>query len=1534
MKKMKKVLSLVLAMAMILSLGATPVQAAGRGQSGWSSVTYGAAEDKTEETAEVPAEEPAAPADESEVPAEEPAAPAEEPAAPADEPEVPAEEPAAPAEEPAAPAEEPAAPAVEPAAPAEEPAAPAAEPEVPAAEPAAPAENVVSYPAVTLAGMTEGSVAVRVEAPEGALPEGTTMTLKDVTAEEVQAKVSGEIAARIITAVDITFLDSADNEIQPNGNVAVSIKAPELAEAAAQDLGILHINEEKAVAEELTEAENAVEVNAADENAVAFESDAFSIYAVVESGEDARLFVKFMNGNTEITTMMINKRQIPHIGQYIYDPGMGELEHGVQFRGWTTEQNYNEDTASLTIADVRTQIKDKLQSEEITDGDTVIYYAMTFKVYTVSYYDEKGNVVKTDQILTETNSTETPSYEVNYAYIPYPTGEEGVVADFVGWQQILPEVTGTEVVFDNGDPLTLTETNYILKAKTQKGHWITYEANLSNAVPPEPQFVPLNGTATKPTDPTRTGYTFEGWYTEDQSDARDGQVSGSEFDFNSSLESNTTVYGKWTAASTADYNVMIWFQKVNGDGYDYSGTTVPVTGAPVGENTYQVVKQGDGNNAVARIYTSSSEYTDKTFRGFHLDHFDAQKPIAPEGNTVINVYYNRNTIVYKFKKDTYTETSATNGTLYGLVDGNYVELTKSGGQWYYYDYGWKRYGGTRYTKTSTELSYSGLYGSAFTDWPDPGENMVWRAEINEMLIPLALTEFNPDAVEVGTEATEFIFTLTDFAKVSTLYVYKQTESGAWSYTNTYLIDDAPLGNGGTWYPTETYTGFEINSYRLDNTSGSWTPVANTGSIGYSSGDWNPTYHDVYLRYARKQYDITYSDGIFVDGSGSPVTDAPAARTNFAEKNAIYYEANINTAEYNIKPELPGYVFLGWYDNALCAGEAYAFDKMPANNVTLYAKWVRCEYEINLHPNDTDDDSIKYNSTSQDEQFWVAEGEKIGNVGGERIYYDLVGWFTDEAMTKVYNFEAYEVNKSNVEKYGKLYSEEEIDPRYPATVGELNLYAKWRSKLIGAEGIKVVYDAADGDNPPEDDLTYVDTASAIAGAASTPTDTTNYVFSHWKVMKWDGSAFVESGVNVFPSEYFTINASDARITDSDGNPVSAGTLDSSKKYTYTIQLQAEYIEKDKEVLTHINWYKNDGKTTDPVAKSERLKINEGVNIVGAQTLEGYNFLGWAKKNEYDPVAEDGSLIPGSSVIQTSYPNLGEEDLFLKYVEADGSTEAHFEAKIDGNWSEVTQVAADEFLPYEALYAVWEKQPIYIFHSSDGTLEAMKDYEDDLTFRNLVKGDNLYGGCFIAYGRYTVSEDDKAGALAKVGKEDKYFQTEATGYDGSVIKTGIKMHWQKGKIKNPSDKVVPGRVYYIKEVPSDYLDNSTQFIYDEANNNKLVKLFFLTATDDTSYNGVFFKITTADDKPVTLCSSFTIQEKKSGNTTSFKVGDTVFTTLNRGYLGYCDASDLLSEGATYTIQPYWITPDNETVYGKTRTLIMGDCTNDSTNGIHLG
>ncbi|RHE41570.1 hypothetical protein DW744_04165 [Eubacterium sp. AM28-29] len=70
-----------------------------------------------------------------------------------------------------------------------------------------------------------------------------------------------------------------------------------------------------------------------------------------------------------------------------------------------------------------------------------------------------------------------------------------------------------------------------------------------------------------------------------------------------------------------------------------------------------------------------------------------------------------------------------------------------------------------------------------------------------------------------------------------------------------------------------------------------------------------------------------------------------------------YEQSISGENYT--PTRPSslpeyYVFDGWYENELCEGEAYNFTgkKMPAQNVTLYAKWtasdVKLTYNLN-HP---------------------------------------------------------------------------------------------------------------------------------------------------------------------------------------------------------------------------------------------------------------------------------------------------------------------------------------------------------------------------------------------------------------------------------------------------------------------------------------------------------------------------------------------------------------------------------------------------------
>ena len=61
---------------------------------------------------------------------------------------------------------------------------------------------------------------------------------------------------------------------------------------------------------------------------------------------------------------------------------------------------------------------------------------------------------------------------------------------------------------------------------------------------PDSQNVPYNKTATNPGELTAEGYTFDGWYTDDNYSKK--------FDFTKPITSNTTVYAKWTAN---DYEV-------------------------------------------------------------------------------------------------------------------------------------------------------------------------------------------------------------------------------------------------------------------------------------------------------------------------------------------------------------------------------------------------------------------------------------------------------------------------------------------------------------------------------------------------------------------------------------------------------------------------------------------------------------------------------------------------------------------------------------------------------------------------------------------------------------------------------------------------------------------------------------------------------------------------------------------------------------------------------------------------------------------
>ena len=71
---------------------------------------------------------------------------------------------------------------------------------------------------------------------------------------------------------------------------------------------------------------------------------------------------------------------------------------------------------------------------------------------------------------------------------------------------------------------------------TAKDYTVTYESNGGSTVPS--QTVKYNETANKPANPTKSGYTFAGWYTEEK--------LTNKYDFAALVTGNITLYAKWT----------------------------------------------------------------------------------------------------------------------------------------------------------------------------------------------------------------------------------------------------------------------------------------------------------------------------------------------------------------------------------------------------------------------------------------------------------------------------------------------------------------------------------------------------------------------------------------------------------------------------------------------------------------------------------------------------------------------------------------------------------------------------------------------------------------------------------------------------------------------------------------------------------------------------------------------------------------------------------------------------------------------------
>ncbi len=176
--------------------------------------------------------------------------------------------------------------------------------------------------------------------------------------------------------------------------------------------------------------------------------------------------------------------------------------NGWQFSGYSGDISTSDNPVTITM-----------------DSDKTVTATFKTNEYTVTFNSEGGSSVPSQTVPYGENATKPAD--------PTKTGYT-----FAGWYK--DEAYTTQWDFDN-DVVTQDITLYAKWTINQ--YTVTFNSEGGSSVPS--QTVPYGGKVTKPADPTKTGYTFAGWYKD--------EAYTTQWDFdNDVVTQDITLYAKWT----------------------------------------------------------------------------------------------------------------------------------------------------------------------------------------------------------------------------------------------------------------------------------------------------------------------------------------------------------------------------------------------------------------------------------------------------------------------------------------------------------------------------------------------------------------------------------------------------------------------------------------------------------------------------------------------------------------------------------------------------------------------------------------------------------------------------------------------------------------------------------------------------------------------------------------------------------------------------------------------------------------------------
>ncbi|RKN82014.1 InlB B-repeat-containing protein [Paenibacillus ginsengarvi] len=613
------------------------------------------------------------------------------------------------------------------------------------------------------------------------------------------------------------------------------------------------------------------------------------------------------NGGTAVSTQTVN-----YGSQAIAPPN--PTKAGYTFGGWYKD-------AGLTTA---------FNFSTAISAATTLYAKWTIHTYTVTFATNGGTAV----------SNQTVSYGGTAAAPAAPTKTGST---FGGWYKD----AGLTTAYNFSSAITGNTTLY---AKwTLNNYTVTYASNGGTAV--NSQTVTYNGTATEPANPTKTGYTFGGWY-------KDVGLTTA-FSFAAAITGNTTLYAKWTVNS---YTVAF---ESNG-GTAVSGQTVSYGGKAT--TPAAPAKAGD------------------TFGGWYSDvGLSTAFSFASAVTADVTLYA-------KWTPAVYTVTFATNGGT--AVSGQSVN-----------------YGGTA-TEPAAPAKTGYTFGGWYSDAGLTADFLFTTAITGNTTLyakwtPLSYTitfesnggtAVNSQTVNYGSLATK----PDDPTKTAVLPDLTIYTFGWWytdpDFTQPFLFS-APIAGDMTLYANWTTD----NKYAVTFNSNGGTAVSgqmvSSGNLATKPADPTKTGHTFGAWYAdeslAQEFDfdtlITGNTTLHAKWIANPytVTFVTYGGTPVSVQSVTYGSTALAPAD----PVKSGYLFGGWYVDAGLL-TAFSFSTPITDNIALHAKWAEETYSVSF---DSDGGTAVSSVTAAYNSTAVAPADPV------KSGYLFGGWYVDAGFSTAFSF---------------------------------------------------------------------------------------------------------------------------------------------------------------------------------------------------------------------------------------------------------------------------------------------------------------------------------------------------------------------------------------------------------------------------------------------------------------------------------------------------------------------------------------------------